>query len=82
MLLPYLCAQCNSGRSLPTCSPHPPSLYINLNPRSTSGDAEVGYVCLPTHRGDGEVGGGFQTFQFYVNVIHDMQKNSFEVVLK
>lgn len=80
VLLPYLCAQCNSETSHPTCSPHPPSLYIKLNLRSTSGNAEVGCICLPTQRGDGKVGEGFQTFQFYVNVIHDMQKNSFEVV--
>lgn len=64
VLLPYLCAQRNSGTSHPTCSPHPPSLYIKLNLRSTSGNAEVGCICLPTQRGDGEVGEGFQTFQF------------------
>ena len=64
VLLPYLCAQRNSGTSHTTCSPHPPSLYIKLNLRSTSGNAEVGCICLPTQRGDGEVGEGFQTFQF------------------
>lgn len=50
VLLPYLCASRNSVTSHPTCSPHPPSLYIKLNRRSTSGDAEVGYICLPTQR--------------------------------
>lgn len=59
VLFPYLCAHCNSGTSHPTCSPHPPSLYIKLNLRTTSGSAEVGYICLTTHRGDGEVGGRF-----------------------
>lgn len=68
VLLSYLCAQCNSGTSHPTRSPHSPSVYIKLNLSSTSGNAEVGYICLPTQRGNNEVGKGFQTFQFYANV--------------
>lgn len=72
VLLSYLCAQCNSGTSHPTRSPHSPSVYIKLNLSSTSGNAEVGYICLPTQRGNNEVRKGFQTSQFYANV-----KNSF-----
>lgn len=75
VLFPYLCAHCNSGTSHPTCSPHPPSLYIKLNLRTTSGSAEVGYICLTTQRGDGEVGKGLQTIQFYVKVIDDKRKH-------
>lgn len=64
VLLPYLCAQCNSETSHPTCSPHSPSLYIKLKLRSTSGNAEVGYICQPTWRVNGEVGKGFRQFSF------------------
>lgn len=64
VLLPYLCAHCSSGTSHPTCSPHPPSLYIKLNLTSSSGDAEVGYICLPTQRGDAEVSEDFRHLGF------------------
>lgn len=64
VLLPYLCAQCNSETSHPTCSPHPPSLYIKLNLRSTSGNGEVRYIYLPTQGGNGEVGGAFWLLAF------------------
>lgn len=78
VLLPYLCAERNSVASHPTCSPHFTSLYITLNLRSTSGDAGVGFICLPTQRGDGKVWDGFQTLRFYVNVIRDIRRRPFE----
>lgn len=68
--------------SHPTRSPHPPSLYIKLNLRTTSGSAEVEYICLTTQRSDGEVREVLHTIQFYVNVIHDTQEQELEVVLK
>lgn len=79
VLLPYLCAERNSVASHPACFPHPTSLYITLNLRSTSGDAGVGYICLPTQKGDGKDWDGFQTLQFYVNVIHDVWRRPFEL---
>lgn len=78
VLLPYLCAERNSVASHPTCSPHFTSLYITLNLRSTSGNAGVGFICLPTQRGDGKVWDGFQTLRFYVNVIRDIRRRTFE----
>lgn len=76
VLLPYLCALRNSVTSHPTCSPHPPSLYIKLNRRSTSGDAEVGYICLPTQRWRWGLGRySDPSVFFYGNVIHDIQKH-------
>lgn len=78
VLLPYLCAEPNSVASHPTCAPHPTSLYIMLNLRSTSGDAEVGFICLPTQRSNGKVWNGFQTLRFYVNVIRDIRRRPFE----
>lgn len=68
VLLSYLCAQRSSGKSHPTRSPHSPSVYIKLNLSSTSGNTEVGYLFLPTQKGNSEVGVDFQTLQCYANV--------------
>lgn len=68
VLLSYLCAQRSSGKSHPTRSPHSPSVYIKLNLSSTSGNAEVGYLFLPTQKGNSEVGVDFQIYQLYANV--------------
>lgn len=48
VLLSYLCAQLSLGKSLPTHFPHSLSVYIKLNLSSTSGNAEVWYIFLPT----------------------------------
>lgn len=85
-----MCPARNSVASHPTCSPHPPSSYIKLNGRGTSGEAEVGYIFRPTQRwwwGPGrflDVWGFFffPFLLFYGNASPVILKDLFDVYLK